>query len=120
VIETVRDELTALAGIGEHIALFFDSRYRMTSEAKQVLDTENARKVVLSFGEYLDTAAGLPLEIYAAAIKHARESSGIKGRDLFMPVRAALTGKVKGPELEKVFALLGKASAVKRLKQAYP
>jgi len=120
VVETVRDELTALADIGEHIALFFDSRYRMTSEAKQVLDSASARKVVLAFGEYLDTAAGLPLEIYAAAIKHARERSGIKGRDLFMPVRAALTGKVKGPELEKVFAILGKESAVKRLKQAYP
>ncbi len=120
VVETVKDELTELADIGEHIALFFDSRYRITSEAKQVLDTANARKVVLAFGEYLETAAGLPLEIYAAAIKHARESSGIKGRDLFMPVRAALTGKVKGPELEKVFAILGKVSAVKRLKQAYP
>ena len=120
VVETVKDELTALADIGEHIALFFDSRYRMTSEAKQILDSANARKVVLAFGEYLDTAAGLPLEIYAAAIKHARERSGIKGRDLFMPVRAALTGKVKGPELEKVFAILGKESAVKRLKQAYP
>ncbi len=120
IVETVKDELTALADIGEHIALFFDSRYRMTSEAKQVLDSAGAKKVVLAFGEYLDTAAGLPLEIYAAAIKHARESSGIKGRDLFMPVRAALTGKVKGPELEKVFAILGKESAVKRLKQAYP
>ena len=120
IVETVKDELTALADIGEHVALFFDSRYRMTSEAKQVLDSAGAKKVVLAFGEYLDTAAGLPLEIYAAAIKHARESSGIKGRDLFMPVRAALTGKVKGPELEKVFAILGKESAVKRLKQAYP
>jgi nondiscriminating glutamyl-tRNA synthetase len=33
-----------------------------------------------------------------------------------MPVRAALTGKVYGPELDKVFAILGKDSALKRLK----
>lgn len=120
VIETVKDELTALADVGEHIEIFFEGRYRMTPEAKQILDSANAKKVVLAFGEYLDDAEGSPLEIYAAAIKQAREKSGVKGRDLFMPVRAALTGKVHGPELEKVFAILGKESAVKRLKQAYP
>jgi glutamyl-tRNA synthetase len=120
VIETVRDELTALADIGEHMAMFFEGRYRMTAEARQVLDSANARAVVLAFYEYVISAAGAPLDIYAAAIKHTREKSGVKGRDLFMPVRAALTGKVQGPELEKVFAVLGKESAVKRLKQAYP
>ena len=117
-IETVKDELTTLADIGGHIDLFFDDRYEITSDAKQILDTENARKVVRSFGEYLADAKGSPQEIYIAAIKHAKEKSGVKGRDLFMPVRAALTGKVKGPELDKVFAILGKDSACKRLKRA--
>jgi glutamyl-tRNA synthetase len=115
VIETIKDELTELADIGEHIALFFDSRYRITSEAKQVLDSANARKVVLAFGDYLASAIGSPQEIYVAAIKHAKEISGVKGRDLYMPVRAALTGKIKGPELDKVFVILGKDSAWKRL-----
>jgi glutamyl/glutaminyl-tRNA synthetase len=39
-----------------------------------------------------------------------------KGKELFMPIRAALTGKVHGPELDKVFAILGKDTALKRLK----
>ncbi|MEN6469214.1 MAG: glutamate--tRNA ligase [Smithella sp.] len=117
VIETVKDELTSLADIGGHIDLFFDDRYEMSSDAKQMLESEKARKVVGYFGEYLERAAGSPQEIYVAAIKHAKEKSGVKGRDLFMPVRAALTGKVKGPELDKVFAILGKASAQNRLKQ---
>ena len=117
VIETVKDELTTLADIGEHIDLFFDDRYEITSDAKQILDAENARKVVRFFGEYLELASGSPQEIYAAAIKHAKEKSGGKGRNLFMPVRVALTGKVKGPELDKVFAILGKDFACKRLKR---
>lgn len=118
VIETVKDELTTLSDIGEHIDLFFDDRYEITSDAKQILDAENARKVIRSFGEYLEHASGSSQEIYAAAIKHAKEKSGGKGRNLFMPVRVALTGKVKGPELDKVFAILGKDSACKRLKRA--
>ncbi|MDP2853870.1 MAG: glutamate--tRNA ligase [Smithellaceae bacterium] len=118
VIETVKDELTTLADIGEHIDLFFDDRYEITSDAKQIFDAENARKVIRSFGEYLEHASGPSQEIYAAAIKHAKEKSGGKGRNLFMPVRVALTGKVKGPELDKVFAILGKDSACKRLRRA--
>jgi len=116
IIDTVKDELTTLADVGEHIDLFFDDRYEMSPDAKQILDSENARKVVKAFGEYLADAAGSPQEIYIATIKQAKEKSGVKGRDLFMPVRAALTGKVKGPELDKVFAILGKDSACKRLK----
>jgi len=118
VIETVKEELTTLADIGGHIDLFFDDRYEISSDARQILDSESAQKVVRSFGEYLADAAGAPQEIYAAAIKHTKEKSGVKGRELFMPVRAALTGKVKGPELDKVFAILGKDSAWKRLQRA--
>ncbi len=118
VIEIVKDELTTLADIGGHIDLFFDDRYEISSDAKHILDTANARKVVQSFGEYLADATGSPQEIYIAAIKHAKEKSGVKGRDLFMPVRAALTGKITGPELDKVFVILGKDSACQRLKRA--
>ena len=32
-----------------------------------------------------------------------------------MPIRAALTGKTHGPELDKVFAILGRAVVLRRL-----
>ena len=118
VIETVKDELMTLGDIGEHIELFFDDRFAVNQEARALLDTENARKVTAAFGEYLAGAAGEPRDIYAAAIKYAKDRSGGKGRDLFMPLRAALTGKVQGPELDRVFEILGKSSAEKRLKLA--
>ncbi len=51
-----------------------------------------------------------------AAIKYTKEKTGAKGKELFMPIRAALTGKVYGPELDKVFAILGEDAALKRLK----
>jgi nondiscriminating glutamyl-tRNA synthetase len=118
VIETVKDELAKLADIGDHIELFFDERYAIGPEAKLLLNSDGARRVISAFREYLLDATGNPQDIYAAAIKFAKEKSGVKGRDLFMPVRAALTGKVKGPELDRVFAILGKSSAEKRLRRA--
>ena len=116
VIDLVKNDLTTLAEIGNHIDIFFDDRYTITAEAKQILEKESAASVVKAFGEYLKTAAGNPQDIYLAAIKCTKEKTGAKGKDLFMPIRAALTGSVHGPELDKVFAIIGKKETLNRLK----
>jgi len=116
VIELVKTELTTLAEIGSHIDIFFDDKYGITAEAKQILEKENAVQVVKVFCEYLKIAADNPQENYLGAIKYTKEKTGAKGKDLFMPIRAALTGKVHGPELDKVFAILEKDTVLKRLK----
>lgn len=45
-----------------------------------------------------------------------KTQTGRKGKQLFMPLRLALTGRSDGPELPKVFALLGREKAQKRLR----
>ncbi len=42
--------------------------------------------------------------------------TGAKGRDLFHPLRLALTGKDHGPELKKLLPLIGRAKSIARLK----
>jgi nondiscriminating glutamyl-tRNA synthetase len=116
VIELVKTELITLSEIGSHISIFFDEKYTITEEARKILDNEKARKVIIVFIEYLKTAQDNLPELYPAAIKHAKEKTGAKGKELFMPIRAALTGKITGPELDKVFAILGKDAALNRLK----
>jgi nondiscriminating glutamyl-tRNA synthetase len=56
--------------------------------------------------------------LYDDLIKRVREKTGLKARDLFMPVRAAITGRISGPELRKIFSILGKKSILVRLKHA--
>jgi glutamyl-tRNA synthetase len=47
-----------------------------------------------------------------------REASGRKGRALFHPLRLALTGEEKGPELRAMLPLIGRVRAVRRLEAA--
>jgi len=115
IVDLVKNDLTTLAEIGSHLEIFFDDRYVITAEAKQILEKESASQVVRTFAGYLKTAGGTPQEIYLAAIKYTKEKTGAKGKDLFMPIRAALTGKVHGPELDKVFALIDKNAGLHRL-----
>lgn len=115
VVELVKTDLITLADIGRHIDIFFDEKYSMTDEAKIILNHDDARQVVKYFLEYLKNNNDEPHKLYSAAMKSVREKTGAKGKNLFMPVRAALTGKVHGPELDRIFVVLGKETAVKRL-----
>jgi glutamyl-tRNA synthetase len=47
-----------------------------------------------------------------------KTSSGRKGRELFHPLRLALTGKESGPEMAGIVMRMGKERAVQRLKAA--
>jgi glutamyl-tRNA synthetase len=49
-------------------------------------------------------------------VNAVKEKTGRKGKELFMPLRLALTGREHGPEMKTVFALLGRDRAEKRLK----
>jgi nondiscriminating glutamyl-tRNA synthetase len=114
VIELVKDELTTLAEADRHIEIFFDEKYKLTTEAVKILEKDDAKNVVKAFVEYLKNHDDSN-NLYSAAIKHVKEKTFAKGKELFMPIRAALTGEVHGPELDKVFAVLGKDTALKRL-----
>ncbi|MFM9889546.1 MAG: glutamate--tRNA ligase [Rickettsiales bacterium] len=48
-------------------------------------------------------------------VNAVKEKTGRKGKELFMPLRLALTGMEHGPEMKVVFALLGRERAEKRL-----
>ena len=47
-----------------------------------------------------------------------KRTTGRKGRELFHPLRLALTGRESGPEMAGLVARMGKARAVRRLEAA--
>jgi glutamyl-tRNA synthetase len=49
-------------------------------------------------------------------VNAVKDATGRKGKELFMPLRLALTGMEHGPDMKTVFALLGRARAEKRLR----
>jgi glutamyl-tRNA synthetase len=116
IIELVKTDFTTLADIENHINIFFDDRYKITDEANEILKKDDARKVVKAFIEYLNKNDEESQNLYSTATKYVKEKTSAKGKELFMPIRAALTGKIHGPELDKVFTILGKDTALKRLK----
>jgi glutamyl-tRNA synthetase len=65
-------------------------------------------------------AAGLDwsAEPWRALADAAKQATGKKGRELFHPLRLALTGRESGPEMAGLIARMGKDRAVRRLEAA--
>ena len=57
-------------------------------------------------------------EPWRALTEALKASTGKKGRDLYHPLRLALTGRESGPEMAGLVARMGKARALERLNAA--
>ena len=55
---------------------------------------------------------------WSQTMKILGEESEKKGKDLFMPIRAAVTGQLSGPELDQVTKVLGLERVLMRLEEA--
>jgi glutamyl-tRNA synthetase len=57
-------------------------------------------------------------EPWRALADQLKQASGKKGRELFHPLRLALTGRDSGPDMASLLAAMGKARALRRLEAA--
>jgi glutamyl-tRNA synthetase len=71
-------------------------------------------KDAAAIAEKLDWSA----EPWKALTTELKESSGKKGRELFHPLRLALTGRESGPEMAGLVARMGRDRTVRRLEAA--
>lgn len=118
VIDAVRGNCEVLSDVARHAALFLDDIIEPDAEAAAMLQEPDSKTVVaeahrLITGE-LDEAA------YAAGLVNLiKKNTGMKGKKLFMPVRAMLTGSLHGPELDITVPLLGYAKCRARIEYAH-
>ena len=117
VVEAVRGNLVTLSEIGDYLSMFFDERYHLSEEAALLLRENDALVVLDALREALKRETGG--NSYHDVVAAVREKTGFEGKKLLMPIRAAITGRLSGPELEKVFAILDRTSIIKRVARAW-
>jgi len=116
VLSTVRGGLRTLAEIGPHLEIYYADKFGFENDAKAMLATEDAKKVVKCFREEVESNKGVNSEQDLTTIQNTvKEKTGIKGKTLFMSIRASVTGKQHGPELKLVLPLLGLPETLRRI-----
>lgn len=110
------EQLSYGAEIVELTDLFFKDEIEYNQEAKAVLEEEQVPEVLSAFAAKLEELEEFTPEQIKASIKAVQKETGHKGKKLFMPIRVAVTGQTHGPELPQAIELIGRETAVKRLK----
>lgn len=114
-VEALRTYLNKLEEIPRQADIYYVSDFNYTDEQKELLKKENSKKVLTLLYAKLESSDDLTAESFKQLIKEIQKETGIKGKDLFQPVRLALTGKEHGPELGLIAYVLGKKELLKRI-----
>ena len=84
-------------------------------DAKEAISTDEARTLFAAFLNQLDQVDEIDADFAKSVMKTIQKETGIKGKNLWFPVRAAVTGSVHGPDLSNAFLIMGKALVKDRL-----
>ena len=117
IVVILQDSLETLSDMDEQTAIFAHD-VTCDEEARELLSTDGAREVLKGVIVELNrTSAELVPDAFKVALKAAGKAAGKKGKELFWPVRAALTGSVHGPDLARVAAVKGKDAVLNLLQK---
>lgn len=110
-----QDKLRSASEIVSLTEVFFLADPADEEEAATVLAEEQVPTVLAAFRDQVAALEALDVDAVKTAIKSVQQATGFKGKQLFMPIRAALTGQTHGPDLNATIVLLGKAKVLDRL-----
>lgn len=92
-----------------------DSEMKWTDEAVEAIKTDEAKTLFDAFIGKLEEVDEVDMDFAKSVMKSIQKETGIKGKNLWFPVRASLTGNVHGPELVNAFVIMGKDKMIDRL-----
>ena len=114
IVALVRDSLETLEDVAERTRVFAPSP-ALDDEAHAVVRSDAGRCVLEAFLQVLDEFDGdWNADAFRSLARETGARTSLRGRDLYFPLRAALTGSLHGPDLSQVAAIRGR-DAVERL-----
>jgi hypothetical protein len=99
-----------LEELPDRVAFVFDWQ---AARAGALVEAEpSGRAVVRAFADEIASLGRLDRDAFRAAAARTRERTGLKGRALLHPIRAALTAAETGPELDLALPAIDRGAAL--------
>lgn len=114
-VATVQESLHTLEDIVERSRFIFEKEVEIEEDALEIIKGEQVKELLQAIKEELNNVEEIDMEYAKGFMKKIQRATGIKGKNLFMPARAALTGSLHGPEFVNVLVLLGKENILNRI-----
>jgi nondiscriminating glutamyl-tRNA synthetase len=111
-IEAIRDHLVCLSDVAPLLEVFFQE-LEYETEAWEVLQQENVSLVLQSVRDELPEFT--EPQAIKQFIKTIVKKTKLKPKDVYMPLRSALSGRTHGPDLPNLIYVWGRENTLARL-----
>ncbi|HMM23139.1 MAG TPA: glutamate--tRNA ligase [Selenomonadales bacterium] len=116
VVAAVTEYVSYAAQIPEHAAVFFREEVKFENdEAREVLCDPDIPRVMAAFREKLSALDTVDETAVQGVLKSIVKELKVGGKKVYMPIRAAITGQVHGPDLLKLIVLIGRERVLARI-----
>jgi nondiscriminating glutamyl-tRNA synthetase len=118
IAEALKPRLVLLSDVAREARIFFEDELQFDDQGKEALAWEATPAVFDAFIEVLDEYESLTADNFMEAIKKIQKKSGAKGKNLYVPLRAGITGQGHGIDMSWIMTILSPDQMKKRLKSA--
>lgn len=115
IVSLLKDRLHFAKEIQGEVGIFFNEELAVEDDAKEFLALEHMPVLLDALKAKLDAAETVDPAFVKAMFKEIQKEHGIKGKNLFMGTRVAVTGQMHGPDIPFVISILGKEETIKRI-----
>jgi nondiscriminating glutamyl-tRNA synthetase len=116
IFEIVSENLPCFSRIGEEASAFMPGPPKHGGEALDAM--RGAGGLLYALEQKLSGLSDWSPEEIRKAVKETGGKTGARGRELFMPLRAAVTGTLHGPDLTSIIAMRGREDVVESIRSA--
>jgi nondiscriminating glutamyl-tRNA synthetase len=118
VVEAVRPELKVLKDVAELAAVYLYDSIIPVLEAEHPTATDKDLEVIRCLNDEISKLDQLTQENFNSLLDGIKNKTGAGGKQLYQPIRLALTGQAHGSALTDLFPVLGKKHTLDRLTQS--
>jgi len=115
----VRSSIETFGDIKKRTELFFiDGSINYSDSAEEWISLDSSKQIFTTMVSEIEKHSEISLESFKIVMGNVQQETGLKGKEIWMPVRSALTGMTEGPELPQVIQVFGKEKIIALLNQA--
>lgn len=116
VVDLSREYVNTLSEMPEFSKQFSVTEVNLEDdEAREMVELDHVKDMLGVLKGFVEEAEVIDEEFAGSVMKRVQKETGIKGKNLFMCTRVAITGQCHGPDLVKSLIVLGKETLLKRL-----
>ena len=113
-IELIFEKIERLIDIPKELEFLFNYKLEK-EECVEIIKTESSKKIIKAILLLINQKDKLTAKEFKQVVSKVQNSTGIKGKNLWMPIRIALTGQLHGPDIGSIVDIIGKNEIIKRI-----